>query len=86
MGPDVYKEESVMKCVICKHGTTRAGQVTVTLQRNGTTLVIKNVPAEVCGNCGEEYVAEDTTTHLLKTAEDIARVGVEVDIREYVAA
>ena len=62
------------------------GQVTVTLQRNGTTLVIKNVPAEVCGNCGEEYVAEDTTTHLLKTAEDIARVGVEVDIREYVAA
>jgi len=51
-----------------------------------TTLVIKNVPAEVCGNCGEEYVAEDTTTHLLKTAEDIARVGVEVDIRKYVAA
>ena len=62
------------------------GQVTVTLQRNGTTLVIKNVPAEVCGNCGEEYVAEDTTSHLLKTAEDVTRVGVEVDIREYVAA
>ena len=46
---------------------------------------MKNVPAEVCSNCGEEYVAEDTTAHLLKTAEDIAHAGVEVDIREYVA-
>ncbi|GJL62551.1 MAG: hypothetical protein NPIRA04_12050 [Nitrospirales bacterium] len=75
-----------MKCVICKHGVTQSGQVTVTLQRDGTTLVIKNVPADICSNCGEEYVAEDTTTHLLKTAESIAHAGVEVDIREYASA
>lgn len=75
-----------MKCVICKHGETRPGQATVTLERNGTTLVIKGVPANVCTNCGEEYVDERTTARLLKTADEAARSGVQVDVREYAAA
>lgn len=75
-----------MKCVICKNGTTRSGKATVTLERNGTTLVIKGVPANVCGNCGEEYVDEGTTAKLLKAAEEAARSGVQVDVREYAAA
>jgi len=75
-----------MKCIICKHGETRPGQATVTLERNGTTLVIKGVPANVCANCGEEYVDEGTTTRLLKTADEAARSGVQVDVREYAAA
>jgi hypothetical protein len=49
-------------------------------------LVFKNVPAEVCEVCGEEYVDEETTARLLAAAEEAARVGVQVDIREYVAA
>ena len=76
----------MMKCVICKHGETRPGKATVTLERNGATLVIKDVPAEVCANCGEEYVSEDTTSRLLKSAEEAVKAGVKVDVREYVAA
>lgn len=75
-----------MKCAICKHGETMDGKATVTLERDGTTLVIKGVPARICSNCGEEYVDERTTTILLKSAEDAVRAGVQVDIREYVAA
>ena len=75
-----------MKCVICKHGETRPGKATVTLERDGMTLVTKGVPARVCQNCGEEYIDEETTARLLQTAEDAARAGVQVDIREYVAA
>ncbi|HEY7584954.1 MAG TPA: type II toxin-antitoxin system MqsA family antitoxin [Candidatus Deferrimicrobiaceae bacterium] len=75
-----------MKCVVCKHGSTTHGTATVTLERSGTTLVIKDVPAEVCGNCGEEYVGEETTRRLLKDAEEAARAGVQVDIRRFVAA
>ncbi|WP_419638865.1 type II toxin-antitoxin system MqsA family antitoxin, partial [Thiolapillus sp.] len=41
-----------MECVICKTGETRPGHVTVTLQREGVTLLIKDVPAEICDNCG----------------------------------
>lgn len=75
-----------MNCVICKHGTTRHGKVTVTLERNGSTVVIKGVPASVCANCGEEYIDEKTAGHLLKTAEEAVRAGVQVDVRTYRAA
>jgi len=75
-----------MKCVICKQGETRPGKATVTLERDGMTLVIKGVPASVCANCGEEYVDEETTARLLKTAEEAVQTGVQVSIREYIAA
>lgn len=75
-----------MKCVICKKGETKPGKATVTLERDGTILVIKGVPASVCENCGEEYVEGDITARLLKDAEEAVRAGVQVDIREYVAA
>jgi len=74
-----------MKCVICKQAETRPGKATVTLERDGATLVIKGVPARVCPNCGEEYVEEEITKRLLQTAEEAARAGVQVDIRGYVA-
>jgi len=75
-----------MKCVICKHGETRSGTTTVTLEREGMTLVFKGVPAQVCQNCGEAYLDEATTARLLATAQEAARAGVQVDVREYVAA
>ncbi len=75
-----------MKCVICKQGETQKGTATVTLERDDMVLVFKRVPAEVCDVCGEEYVEEQTTTHLLKTAEEAFEAGVQVDVREYVAA
>lgn len=74
-----------MECVICKHGETQPGKSTVTLERDGMTLVFKNVPAEVCTNCGEAYVGEKISSQLLKVAEEAARSGVQVDVREYVA-
>jgi YgiT-type zinc finger domain-containing protein len=50
-----------MTCVICKSGETQPGTATVTLEREGATVVIKRVPARVCKNCGEEYVEESVT-------------------------
>lgn len=75
-----------MKCVICKKGTTRAGTATITLERGEMILVFRKVPAEVCEVCGEEYVSEETTASLLETAKEAAEAGVQMDIREYVAA
>ncbi|MFQ5853708.1 MAG: type II toxin-antitoxin system MqsA family antitoxin [Candidatus Binatia bacterium] len=75
-----------MKCVICKQGESKPGKATVTLERGGTTLVIKGVPANVCTNCGEQYVDQEITVRLLKDAEEAVRAGVQVDIREYIAA
>jgi YgiT-type zinc finger domain-containing protein len=72
-----------MKCVVCKNGETRPGKTTVTLEKDGATLVFKGVPADVCANCGEEYVDSEITAALLKSAEAAARSGVQVEIRQY---
>ena len=75
-----------MTCAICRQGEVVAGTTTVTLERGGTTVVIKAVPASVCGNCGEEYVDEATTRKLMGIADAAARTGVQVEVRQFVAA
>lgn len=75
-----------MRCVIRKQGETQLETATVTLERANLTLVIKRVPAQVCQNCGEEYVDEETTLQLFRTAEEVAQAGAQVDIREYIAS
>jgi YgiT-type zinc finger domain-containing protein len=75
-----------MKCVVCKQGQTAPGNATVTLERGESTLVFKHVPARVCSNCGEEYVDEEAARHILRVADEAANAGVQVGIREYMAA
>lgn len=75
-----------MRCAVCRVGETQAGKATVTLERGNTTLVFRGVPASVCANCGEAYVGEVVTRQLLQTADEAARSGVQVDVREFVAA
>lgn len=75
-----------MKCLICRQADTVQGKATVTLERDGLTLVVKGVPAQVCPNCGEEYVDEKIAQQLLETAEKEAAQGTQVDVREYQAA
>lgn len=75
-----------MKCAVCRQGEVRPGAATVTLERGEAVLVFKRVPARVCGVCGEEYVDEEIAAQLLSAAEEAVGSGVQVDVREYVAA
>ncbi len=75
-----------MKCVICRQAETISGTTTVTLERGEFTYVVKGVPAQVCPNCGEDYVSEQITSELLKGAEQMVKSGTLVDIRHYMAA
>lgn len=74
-----------MNCVICKNGETAPGFVTVTLQRQGTTVIFKNVPAQVCNNCGEYFLDEKITERLTAQAQNAVKDGAEVEILRFVA-
>jgi YgiT-type zinc finger domain-containing protein len=74
-----------MNCVICKQGQTNNGLTTVTLERGPTTVVIKDVPAEICENCGEYYLSEDVSEKVQNLAEQAYQHGVEVEILRYAA-
>jgi YgiT-type zinc finger domain-containing protein len=47
-----------MECPICRQGETRPGTATLVVERDALTMVVHHVPAELCGNCSEEYVGE----------------------------
>jgi YgiT-type zinc finger domain-containing protein len=74
-----------MTCVICKHGETAPGKVTVTLQRGRSTIIIKYVPAMVCENCGEFYLGEDVTRRIMSQAEAAVARGTELELLGYAA-
>ena len=75
-----------MKCVICQSGETEPGTTTVTLTRDETTIVIRDVPAQICTTCGEEYVDALTGKGLSQIAEMAVNEGVQVDVWRYKAA
>ena len=74
-----------MNCVICKTGLISSGTATITLQRGETTVVIKNVPADVCDNCGEYYLSEEMTERVLELGESAVKKGVEVEVLRWAA-
>jgi YgiT-type zinc finger domain-containing protein len=75
----------MMRCVICQHGETKPGLVTVTLERDECIIVLKKVPAEICDNCGEYYLSDAVTEQVLQKAESAINNGAELEIIRYAA-
>lgn len=74
-----------MECTICKSGKMKKGKVTVTLQRGDSIIVIKNVPASVCENCGEYTLAKSVTRKIMNTAEQAVANNAEIEVLQYAA-
>ncbi|HXU23412.1 MAG TPA: type II toxin-antitoxin system MqsA family antitoxin [Tepidiformaceae bacterium] len=74
-----------MTCVICKAGATSPGTTTVTLERGGTVVIIRDVPAQVCEDCGEYYLDEPVAQWVYSRAEQAVGRRVEVEILRYAA-
>jgi YgiT-type zinc finger domain-containing protein len=74
------QKNRAMKCVICKNGTTKRGKVTVTLERKGSIVLIKNATAQVCNNCGHYYLSSAMTRKVLAKGEESLKKGVELEV------
>ena len=48
-------------------------------------MVIKDVPAEICENCGEYYLSEEITEKVQNLAEQAFQHGVEIEVLRYAA-
>ncbi len=75
-----------MKCIVCRHGETQRGTTTVTFHRDGQTLVVNEVPAEVCENCGEAYIAEDVTEEILRIVAEARKAQATFLVRDFAPA
>jgi YgiT-type zinc finger domain-containing protein len=72
-------EEARMTCLICRTSATRAGATTVTREKGATTVVLKNVPAEICHNCGEYYLDDAMTDRVPQLANEAATRRSEIE-------
>ena len=72
-----------MNCIICRQAELIDGFTSIPFERHEFRLLIKNVPAQVCPNCGEAIVGEDVAIRLIGKAQDAYAEGLIEDIREY---
>jgi len=68
-----------MKCVICKTGTTHKGLTNSLFDRNGSFVIVKDIPAQVCTQRGEAYFDEHTTEELYILTDTILASGAELE-------
>ena len=74
-----------MTCAICKTGRTQPGVATVTLQRGISVIVIKGVPAQICEDCREYYLAKSEARKVYALAEEAVQRNAELEILHYAA-
>ena len=62
-----------------------SGTVTVTLERGKTVVVVRDVPADVCENCGGCYLDSSVAEEVYRWAEAAVARNAEVEILHYAA-
>lgn len=73
-------------CVVCKTGEVAPGTTSLTIERGEMTLVLKQIPARVCSNCGEAYFDETTTRRIEVLADQVQQTGVHMAVQQFIAA
>ncbi len=72
-------------CPTCKNGTLKPGTTTVTLERAGALIIFKEVPVDVCDNCGAYFLSSETSNKLYVRATDAINKGAQVEIMKLTA-
>lgn len=72
-----------MKCAICVGGRTAKGFSTVLLEKDEAILVFKQVPSEICENCGEEYISSEVNRMLLRHAREELNRNVSLEMLNF---
>ena len=79
----IWKKGGIkMNCFMCK-GDLIDKKVNYMVDLENTIIIIKNVPAKVCKQCGEQYFDNDTTEKLDKMVNKLKKLALEVTIVNY---
>ena len=76
------KEERIMNCFVCK-GELKEKKVNYFVDLDSTIIIIKEVPAKVCCQCGEKYFDDKTSENIEKMVNQLKAMSTEVTIVNY---
>ena len=71
-----------MRCVFCKGDLEQTTENYVATLDN-CIIIIKDVPAVVCAQCGEVYYSDEVTEKLDTIIDRLSKIVEEVGIFEY---
>jgi len=67
-------------CPTCHNGQFAQGATTVTLERDGALVIIRNVPAKRCDTCGVYNLSGTVATALYEKAEAAINRDAELEV------
>ena len=71
-------EQMKSQCRICHH-PLKNSRTSVELWRDGISVEVLNVPARVCANCGEAYIAIDVAERLDILADAVVKKQAQLE-------
>lgn len=71
-----------MKCFVCK-GELQEKKVNYFVDLDNTIIIIKEVPAKVCSQCGEKYFEDEISKNIEKIVEQLKEISTEITIINY---
>jgi len=66
-------------CALCG-GKRRAGRASHSVDLGTTVVVVRNVEAKVCDQCGEPWFEDATVAHLERIVHEARARGVQVEV------
>ena len=73
------------RCPLCRGGIA-AGSTTFTVDLGKGVIIVRDVRAQICSQCGEEWFTSEVSHRLDELAEDMRTKGTEVEILSYKTA
>jgi len=73
------KENDTGMCPICK-GTRRPGTTTFTADLGFGVVVIRNVPASVCSQCGADWIDDPAAQRIERLVEEARAKRSQVEV------
>ena len=75
----------MFKCHVCGSTESHQASITEVFRISGKFYLVENIPATVCGNCGEEIFSRETTENIREMLHDgnQPRRSISVDVFAY---
>ena len=71
-----------MNCLMCK-GTLENKNTTFMVELNNCIIIIKNVPSQVCTQCGEVSYSNEVATQLERLVNAVKNSITEITVINY---
>ena len=76
--------DSASLCALCS-GSVRPGTTTFVADFGQCVLVVRHVPADVCTQCGEAWIADDRAAQLESLAREARANGKQFEVIDLAA-